>query len=94
MDNWILAISFIVIGILLILFTKRLASWSQRLGVSITLRIVPELRQSGKSVDEIIDAWNKSWGRFYDMAVIWCIRLLSFIIIVFGALAIYVLLTQ
>jgi hypothetical protein len=94
MEAWIMAISFIVLGIVLFIFAPRIGQWWQRVGGSLMLRITPWRKSPSKDIDRLMDEWAKSRWRIYDIVCGWLTRIMGIMLALAGALLLYVLISQ
>ena len=94
MGNWIIAVSFIVIGIVDTLFIHRIGRWWGRLGFHLHER-APWLNFTGKTKEEVESQFYNSWPlRGYWLFWVWSMRIIGVGLTIFGAIALYALITQ
>jgi hypothetical protein len=93
MEAWIMACLFLLLGIAMTGFTRRLAT-SVKKGSLYVFKIAPWLNRSGKDNNAILQQWDKSIFHSFEVIWIWGIRIIGFIFIVGSILLIYVLISQ
>ena len=93
MNVWIMAFSFVVLGIIVALFAHRIAFLINKSSLRI-FRIAPWLNLSGKDENVLMDEWNKSRFHIFEVIWLWVIRIMGVLLALGGILVIYVLLNQ
>ena len=88
-----MAISFMVVGIIVILFIHRIAMWLNRASLLI-FRVAPWLNFSGKYEDRFLDEWSKSRLHIFETIWVWFLRIAGIILTLGGALILYALISQ
>jgi len=93
MCNWIMAVTFIVIGIVCTLFIHRIGRWWGGLGFHL-FRIAPWLNFTGKTREEAESQFYNSLPlRGYWLFWVWLMRIMGVGLTIFGAIALYALIT-
>ena len=93
MNVWIMAFSFVVLGIIVALFAHRIAFLINKSSLRI-FRIAPWLNLSGKDENALMDEWSKSRLHTFEVVWLWGIRVMGVLLALGGMLVIYILLSQ
>ena len=93
MEAWIMVSSFLILGVIMVLFTRRIAALVNKASLSI-FKIAPWLNLSGKKEDVLLDEWEKSRLHIFETIWIWGIRIIGVIFVIGSILVIYALISQ
>ena len=91
MEAWILVSLLLVLGAIMILFTRRISGLMNRAGLNI-FKIAPWLNLSGKDVS--LDEWKKSRLHVVETIWVWGMRVIGVIFVIGSILVIYALTNQ
>jgi hypothetical protein len=90
----VLVSALLVLGVIMVLFTKRIAVLVNKTSLSI-FKIAPWLNFSGKREDILLDDWKKSRLHIFESIWIWGIRVIGVIFVIGSILVvIYALINQ
>jgi hypothetical protein len=92
MEIWILVSLLFITGIVMVVFTRRIALLVNKVSLSI-FRIAPWLNFSGKNEEVLLDEWKKSRLYVFENIWVWGMRVIGVVFIIGSILVIYALIS-
>jgi hypothetical protein len=92
MEVWLTVSSFLVLGVIMVLFTRRITALINKASLSI-FKIAPWLNFSGKNEAQLLEQWEKLRIHIFETIWIWSIRIIGVIFVVGSILVIYALIS-